>query len=44
MISIADIPFKVFSFKGIICVLIIDNQEFKFTTYNNTKLITYDIA
>lgn len=32
-----------FSFKGIICVLIIDNQEFKFATYNNTKLIEYDI-
>ncbi|MGM9970203.1 MAG: tocopherol cyclase family protein [Anaeroplasma sp.] len=43
MISIADIPFKLFSFKGIICVLMIDNQEFRFTTYNNTKLIKYDI-
>ena len=43
MLSIADIPFKLFSFKGIICLLIIGNQEFKFTTYNNTKLITYDI-
>lgn len=43
MLSIADIPFKLFSFKGIICVLIIDNQEFKFTTYNNTKLIKYEI-
>lgn len=43
MLSIADIPFKLFSFKGIICVLIVDNQEFKFTTYNNTKLIKYDV-
>lgn len=43
MLSIADIPFKLFSFRGIICVLIIDNQEFKFTTYNNTKLIKYDV-
>ena len=43
MLSIADVPFKLFSFKGIICVLIIDNQEFKFATYNNTKLIEYDI-
>lgn len=43
MISIADIPFKVFHFKGIICDLIIDNDEFKFTTYNNTKLIKYDV-
>lgn len=43
MLSIADIPFKLFTFKGIICVLIVDNQEFKFTTYNNAKLIKYDI-
>lgn len=43
MISIADIPFKVFSFRGIICSLIIDNKEFRFATYNNAKLIKYDI-
>ncbi len=39
MLSIADIPFKIFNFKGIICDLIIDDEEFKFTTYNNTKLV-----
>lgn len=43
MLSIADIPFKFFHFKGIICDLIIDNEEFKFTTYNNAKLIKYDV-
>ena len=43
MLSIADIPFKLFHFKGIICVLMIDNQEFKFATYNNTKLIEYNV-
>lgn len=43
MISIADIPFKSFHFNGIICDLIIDNKEFKFTTYNNAKLIKYDV-
>lgn len=43
MISIADIPFKAFNFRGIICDLIIDNNEFKFTTYNNAKLIKFDI-
>lgn len=43
MLSIADIPFKVFHFKGIICDLIIDNKEFKFTTYNNAKIIKYDV-
>lgn len=41
MCSIADIPFKLFDFKGLICVLKIDNKEFKFTTYNNSKLIKY---
>lgn len=39
MISIADIPLKLFTFKGFICVLLIDGKEFKFTTYNNAKLI-----
>lgn len=43
MLSIADIPFKFFHFKGIICDLIIDNKEFKFTTYNNAKLIKYNV-
>lgn len=41
MMAIANIPFKIFEFKGIICDLIIDNTECKFTTYNNTKLIDY---
>lgn len=39
MLSVADVPFKVFNFKGIICDLIIDDKEYKFTTYNNTKLV-----
>lgn len=43
MLSIADIPFKFLHFKGVICVLILDNREFKFTTYNHTKIIKYNI-
>ena len=43
MLSIADIPFKVFNFKGFICSLIIDNTEFRFATYNNAKLVKYDV-
>lgn len=43
MFSIADIPFKLFTFKGLICVLLIDNKEFKFTTYNNAKLVECEI-
>ena len=43
MLSIADIPFKFFNFRGVICVLIIDKKEFTFTTYNTTKIIEYDV-
>lgn len=43
MLSIADVPFKFFEFRGVICVLKMDKQEFKFTTYNNAKVIRYDI-
>ena len=43
MMAIADIPFKIFEFKGIICDLMVNNKEFKFTTYNNAKLINYDV-
>ena len=43
MISIADIPFKFLSFKGVICVLIVDDIEYKFTTYNNAKIIEYKV-
>ena len=43
MFSVADIPFKLFTFKGLICVLLIDNKEFKFTTYNNAKILEYNI-
>jgi len=44
MLSIANIPFKVFNFRGVICSLIVDNKEFRFATYNNTKIIKYDIS
>lgn len=44
MFSIADIPLKFISFTGVIAVLIIDDQEFKFTTYNNAKLVQYDVT
>lgn len=43
MLSIADIPFKLFHFRGFICVLIVDGQEFKFTTYNHAKIVKYDV-
>ena len=43
MLSIANIPFKIFSFKGFICSLIINNKEYRFATYNNSKIIKYEI-
>lgn len=43
MLSIADIPFKAFNFRGIICDFLIDDNELKFTTYNNAKLINYNV-
>lgn len=43
MLSIAHIPFKIFQFRGLICILKIGNKEYKFTTYNNSKIIKYDI-
>jgi len=43
MLSIADIPFKIFNFRGIICSLIIGSKEYRFATYNKTKLINYEI-
>lgn len=38
MLSIATIPFKVLKFKGLICSLLIDNKEYCFATYNNSKI------
>ena len=43
MISIADIPFKIFNFTGLICTLLIDDKEYRFSTYNNAKILKYDV-
>lgn len=43
MLSIAHIPFKAFHFRGVICELIIDNKEYKFITYNNAKILKYEV-
>jgi len=43
MFSIANVPFKMFNFRGMICVLLIDDKEYKFTTYNNSKIVEYDV-
>ncbi|MBU3112580.1 tocopherol cyclase family protein [Clostridium lacusfryxellense] len=36
--SIADIPFMSKSFMGYICNLVVDGREYRFATYNNSKL------
>lgn len=41
--SIADIPFKILNFRGFICIFNLDNKEYKFTTYNNSKLKRFEI-
>ena len=41
MISIADIPFKLFHFRGFICSLIVDGCEYRFASYNNSKILKY---
>lgn len=44
MMSMADIPFFLFHFRGIICSLIIGDKEYRFATYNRTKIIKYNIT
>ena len=44
MCSVARVPFLLFSFRGVICVIIVDGVEYKFTTYNHTKIIKYDVT
>ena len=41
MLSIANIPFKLFNFRGIICSLMVDSVEYRFATYNNSKIIKF---
>lgn len=44
MLSIASIPIKCISFEGLIAVLMVDNKEFKFTTYNNSKIVQKELS
>lgn len=40
-LSVATIPLPSFSFRGFICDLIFNGREFRFTTYNCSKIINY---
>lgn len=44
MLSMADVPFKVLEFRGLICILIIDDKEYRFTTYNGAKQTACDLS
>ncbi len=43
MCSVADIPFIYNSFKGFICILKVNDEEYRFTTYNKSKIINENI-
>ena len=40
-LSVATIPLSLFSFTGFICSFILDNKEYRFATYNGSKIINY---
>jgi len=42
MISVADIPFGKFSFKGCICIVHYWGNEYRLTTYNGVRIIRCD--
>lgn len=42
MVSIADIPFLGFEFKGCIAVVYYKGKEYRLATYNGVKLLSYD--
>ncbi|GAA0086920.1 hypothetical protein UT300007_33610 [Clostridium sp. CTA-7] len=42
MVSIADIPFLGFEFKGCIAVVLYKGKEYRLATYNGVKIIKYD--
>ena len=44
MLSIATVPFKIFKIKGLICNLVIDEKEYRFATYNGTKILKSKIS
>lgn len=42
--SVADIPFMKRNFSGYICVLVIGKKEYRFATYNNSKMKIEDLS
>lgn len=44
MLSIADIPFGLVKFRGLICSLMVDGKEYRFATYNGAKIVRYEVS
>ena len=44
LLSIADVPLKLFTFQGFICILKLKDKEYKFTSYNASKLELYEVG
>jgi len=43
MFSVANIPFAGRSFKGFLCNIIVDSKEYRFATYNKSKIISQNV-
>ena len=43
MFSVANIPFAGRSFKGFLCNIIVDDKEFRFATYNKSKIVSQNV-
>lgn len=43
-LSVATIPLSCFSFRGFICSFILGSKEYRFATYNGSKIIKYNIS
>ena len=42
-LSIATIPFNLINFKGFICILLVNGKEYRFATYNNSKIREFEV-
>jgi len=43
MFSVANIPFAGRSFKGFLCNIVVDNKEYRFATYNKSKITSQNV-
>lgn len=43
MLAIALVDLRLFTIRGLICSLIVDDKEYRFATYNNAKVVKYRV-